>query len=48
MRFHYKTEQAKRLRLMGWVPFCSLNGQRIWVGPSGELETQEAALRLTL
>lgn len=37
---------ARWLRQHGWVPFIQMRGVRVWVGPRGELEEQDSALRL--
>jgi hypothetical protein len=34
------------LRRAGWVPLFAMYGETIWVGPQGELETQDGAARL--
>lgn len=41
---HRRSMQA-RLRSAGWVPLCRMFGQKIWVGPKGELEKESAAVR---
>jgi hypothetical protein len=39
--------QTNILRAAGWARFCHLNGEYVWVGPKGEVQSQrEACLSL--